>query len=238
MVIILNCGGMGHLSSGYRDFISLRNFYSFALPNITVEMTEDEKCLFEKIRYGDEPAFEVIYKKYVPRLYYFIYEYVPFDDIVENVIQDTFMVLWDKKSKLEDNTNLGAYLFTVAKNNCLYKLRNQRHKQKLFESTELDNLELKANLDALGALDTSSITFTEIERIIEDTLMQLPPQCRTVFKLSRFDEKKNKEIAEELGISLKGVEGHISKALKLFRTSLKDYLPIMAFLFMLQGGGR
>jgi RNA polymerase sigma-70 factor (ECF subfamily) len=72
----------------------------------------------------------------------------------------------------------------------------------------------------------------EIEQIIENTLMQLLPQCRAVFRLSRFEEKKNKEIAEELGISLKGVEGHISKALKLFRASLKDYLPIMAFLFI------
>ena len=195
-------------------------------------MTEDEKCLFENIRKGDEAAFKVIYNRYVPRLYYFVYEYVPFHDIVENVIQDTFMVPWDKKSKLADNTNLGAYLFTVAKNNCLYKLRDQRYKQKLFESTEVDESELKVNLDALGALDTSLITFKEIEQIIENTLMQLPPQCRAVFKLSRYEEKKNKEIAEELGISLKGVEGHISKALKLFRTSLKDYLPIMAFLFM------
>lgn len=168
-------------------------------------MTEDEKCLFEKIRKGNEAAFEVIYKRYLPRLYYFVYEYVPFHDIVENIIQDTFMVLWDKKSKLEDNTNLGAYLYTIAKNNCLYKLRNQRYKKKLFESTEVVEPELKANLDALGVLDTSLITFTEIEQIIEKTIMQLPPQCRTVFRLSRFEEKKNKEIAEELGISLKGI---------------------------------
>ena len=195
-------------------------------------MTEDEKYLFEKIREGDEAAFKIIYNRYVPRLYYFVYEYVPFNDLVENIIQETLLVLWTKKSTLADNTNLGAYLFTVAKNNCLYKLRDQRYKQKLFESTEVNELELKANLDALGALDTSLITFTEIEQIIEITLRQLPPQCRTVFMLSRFEEKKNKEIAAELGISVKAVEGHISKALKLFRTSLKDYLPIMAFLFI------
>ncbi|MEI7421417.1 MAG: RNA polymerase sigma-70 factor [Prolixibacteraceae bacterium] len=195
-------------------------------------MTEDEIILFEKIRKSDEAAFRVIYDRYVPRLYYFVYEYVPFHDIVENIVQDTFMDLWAKKSKLTDNTNLGAYLYTVAKNNCLYKLRDQRYKKKLFESMEVDQSELKANLDALSVLDTSLITSSEIDQIIEITLMQLPPQCRTVFRLSRFEEKKNKEIAEELGISLKGVERHISKALKLFRTSLKDYLPIIAFLFV------
>ena len=207
-------------------------FHSFAIPNMTIEMTEDEKYLIEKLRNGDEVAFKVIYNRYVPRLYYFVYEYVPQNDIVENIVQDTFMVLWDKKSTLADNTNLGAYLFTVAKNNCLYKLRDNRYKQKLFESSDINEPELKANLDALNTLDTSLFTFMEIEQIIENTLMQLPPQCRTVFSLSRFEEKKNKEIALELGISVKAVEGHISKALKLFRISLKDYLPIMAFLFV------
>ena len=195
-------------------------------------MTEDKKFLFEKLRSGDEAAFKVIYNRYVPRLYYFVYEYVPQNDIVENIVQDTFMVLWDKKSTLADNSNLGAYLFTVAKNNCLYKLRDHRYKQKLFQSSDINEPELKANLDALDTLDTSLFTFMEIEQIIENTLMQLPPQCRTVFNLSRFEEKKNREIAQELGISVKAVEGHISKALKLFRISLKDYLPIMAFLFV------
>jgi RNA polymerase sigma-70 factor (ECF subfamily) len=195
-------------------------------------MTESEKSLFKQLKMGDEASFKVIYNTYVPRLYYFIFEYVPFADIAENIIQDTLLTLWDKKAELTDNTNLGAYLFTVAKNNCLYKLRDQRYKQKLFESSDIDVYELKANLDALSSLDTSSFAFTEIEQIIEETLTQLPPQCRNIFYMSRFDDKKNKEIAEELGISIKAVEGHITKALKLFRTTLKDYLPIVAFLFV------
>lgn len=195
-------------------------------------MNVNEKHLFEKIKKGDEAAFKIIYNKYVPRLYYFVYEYVPFNDIVENIIQETLMVLWNKKSELQDDTNLGAYLFTVAKNNCLYKLRDQRYRHKLFESTDLDDPELNANLDALSSVDTSLLTFMEIEEIIEATLSQLPPQCRMVFTASRFEDKKNREIAEELGISVKAVEGHITKALKSFRTTLKDYLPIVAFLFI------
>ncbi|HAZ02865.1 MAG: hypothetical protein A2W90_17130 [Bacteroidetes bacterium GWF2_42_66] len=195
-------------------------------------MTGNEKYLFERIRNGDEAAFKVIYNKYAPRLYYFIYEYIPLTDIVENIIQDTLMALWNKKSELADNTNLGAYLFTIAKNNCLYKLRDQRYHKKIFELSDVDSSELKANMDALVILDTSQLAFLEIEQIIEETLAQLPPQCRTVFSMSRFDDKKNKDIAEELGISVKAVEGHITKALKLFRSTLKDYLPIVAYLFI------
>jgi RNA polymerase sigma-70 factor, ECF subfamily len=195
-------------------------------------MTENEKQLFKKLKTGDEAAFKVIYNIYVPRLYYFIYEYVPHAHLTEDIIQETLMALWNKKAELSDETNLSAYLFTVAKNNCLYKLRDQRYKQKIFESADIDGTELKANMEALSTLNTSSFAFNEIEQIIRETLNQLPPQCRNVFYMSRFNEKKNKEIADELDISVKAVEGHITKALKLFRITLKDYLPIMIFLFV------
>ncbi|MEO5997841.1 MAG: RNA polymerase sigma-70 factor [Chitinophagaceae bacterium] len=195
-------------------------------------MTDEEKCLFEKMRSGDEAAFKVIYNKYVPRLYYFIREYISQEDLAENIIQDTLLTLWDKRAGLADDTNLAAYLFTVAKNNCLYKLRDLKYNKNLYDSSDVGILELRANLDALDSFDTSALTFHEIEKIIKDTLKQLPPQCGVVFKLSRFEEKKYKEIAKELDISLKAVEGHISKALKLFRANLKDYLPLVAFLFI------
>lgn len=195
-------------------------------------MTLSDKYLLRKIKKGDEAAFKVIYNTYVSRLYYFIYEYVPYDDLVENIIQDTLMTLWEKKGDLNDDTNFGAYLYTVAKNNCLLKLRDKKYQRRIFESTDLSQLDVNANMDALGILDTSTLIFSEIDSIIDNTLKGLPPQCKNVFQLSRFESKKNKEIAEELGISVKAVEGHITKALKLFKSSLKDYLPIMAFLFV------
>jgi RNA polymerase sigma-70 factor (ECF subfamily) len=193
----------------------------------------DEKYLLERLKADDESAFKAIYKKYVSWLYYFVYGYIPYHDIVENIIQDTFLVLWEKRSKLEEKTNFKAYLFTIAKNACLYKLRDERHKQKIFDATDISSPELNANLDALGALDTSIDTFREVDQIIEETLGQLPSQCRTVFYFSRFEAKKNREIAEELGISVKAVEGHISRALKSFRISLKDYLPLVFPIFIL-----
>ena len=196
------------------------------------KMVEDEKILFEKLRSGDEAAFKVLYNRYVPRLYYFIHEYISQSDLVENIVQDTLLVLWDRRSSLSDDTNLAAYLFTVAKNNCLYKLRDARYRTKMYDSSDSGDLEIRVNVDALSSLDTSVLTFSEIERIIADTLNKLPPQCRIVFNLSRFEEKKYKEIAEELNISVKAVEGHISKALKLFRVNLKEFLLLVSFLFI------
>lgn len=200
-------------------------------------MTNDEQFLFEKLRNGDETAFEVIYKRYAPRLFYFVHQYAPNREIAEDIIQDSLMAFWNKRSTLTDQTNLGAYLFTVAKNNCLYRLRDRRYKSKLFETTDIDEAELNLNFEALSVLDTSLLTFIEIEQIIEKTFEQLPPQCRNVFQLSRLEEKKNKEIADELGISVKAVEAHISKALKLFRMTLKEYLPVVAALIGGMGMG-
>ena len=195
-------------------------------------MTVSNKHLMEGLQNGDESTFEVIYKMYAPRLYYFIYEYIPQKDISENIVQETLMVLWSKKSELTDNTNLGAYLFTVAKNNCLYKLREIKYRQRIFHNAEVKESELEANYIALESLETTRFNEIEIEQIIEHTLAQLPPQCRTVFNLSRFKGMKNKEIAEELNISAKAVEGHITKALKVFRVALKDYLPFVAFILV------
>jgi RNA polymerase sigma-70 factor (ECF subfamily) len=192
-------------------------------------MFENDSELLRKLKNDDELAFKIIFKKYYSRLYYFILEFIAFDDIAENTVQDTFLTLWNKRYALNDNSNLSAYLFTVARNNCLNRLRDQRYRQKLFISNSSDQYELDMNIDVLKTLDTSVYTYGEIERIIEKTLEELPPQCKKVFLLSRFEEKKNREIAEELNISVKVVEKHIAKGLKKFRETLKDYLPLIVF---------
>ncbi|MGQ7870940.1 RNA polymerase sigma-70 factor [Sunxiuqinia sp. sy24] len=194
-------------------------------------MTTTNLKLLEGLKNDDEAAFKVLYDKYFSRLYYFILEFVPFEDLAENIVQDTFFTLWDKRHQLRDDSQLDAYLFTIAKNNCLYRLRSQRYRQKLFVNS-YSIQELEMNVEVLSSLESSDYTFNEIERIIQQTLEDLPPQCRNVFTLSRFKSLKNREIAEELNISEKVVEKHISKGLKRFRLALKDYLPLVAYLFV------
>lgn len=181
---------------------------------------------------GDESSFKVIFNFFYPRLYHFIKEYIPNDDQAENIVQDTFLILWKNRQNLKSDTNINAWLYTVARNNCLKKLRDYKSGKGSLFSHQINGLELEMNLNALSSLDTSELTFTEIERIIENTLAGLPPQCRKIFELSRFENMKNKEIAEELEISVKAVEGQITKALKIFRKTLKDYLPLVSYLFI------
>ena len=195
-------------------------------------MRNNDSELLYRLKHDDEIAFKVIFNKYYSRLYYFVLEFILMDDQAENIVQDTFCTLWIKRNELKDGSNLSAYLFTVAKNNCLYRLRDQRYRQKLFTSNPFSRDEIDLNGEVLDTLDSSAETFMEIDSIIAGTMEELPPQCKRIFMMSRFEEKKNKEIAEELNISVKVVEKHISKALKKFRESLKDYLPFVTYLFL------
>ena len=181
--------------------------------------------------HGDEHSFKLIFNFFYPRLYYFIHSYIPNDDLAENIVQDTFFTLWSKRGDLKHDSNINAWLYTVARNNCLKKIRGSKAKRSNIFA-QLNELELEMNMEALADIDTSELTFREIEQIIENTLGGLPPQCRKIFQLSRFENKKNREIAQELKISVKAVENQITKALKIFRGSLKDYLPLVAYLFI------
>ncbi len=175
-----------------------------------------------------EAAFEVVFKLYYPRLVYFAKEFVP-DSEAKNLVQDAFISMWDKKPQFINESQLQSYLYTNVKNNCLMYLRHEKVKKK-YRSEAVLQKQNQIYTEALSGLDTSTVTFQEIETIIEKTLLELPERCREVFILSRMEGKKNKEVAEVLDISVKAVEAQITKALKTLRISLKDYLPLVAWL--------
>ena len=185
--------------------------------------------LLGKLKDGDISTFEIIYKSHYRRIFHFAFQYLQNKETCANIIQDVFSSLWDKKEKLANDTNLNAWLFTVTKNKCLKHIRNLKTEKRYLEN--LGDQRMILNFDALNSLDTSPMTFDEIEKIIQKTLDNLSPKCRIAFEMSRFEEKKYSEIAVEMQISQKTVETHISNALKIFRIALKDYLPLMIFLF-------
>ncbi len=193
-------------------------------------MIKNDQQKFEQLLKGDEASFKVLYNYFYPRLFYFVSEYIFQEDSIQDIIQDTFYTLWKKRKALRSDTNLNAWLYTVAKNNCLKKLRDEKYRKEIFKSVHIADFELELNIGALTRLDTSEFSFFEIKDLIQDTLNNLPIQCKAVFEKSRFENMKNREIAEELHISVKTVEGHITKAIKSFKVALKDYLPIVYFL--------
>ncbi|SHE66807.1 RNA polymerase sigma-70 factor, ECF subfamily [Mariniphaga anaerophila] len=184
--------------------------------------------IIELVHSKQEAAFEVMFSVYYPRLVYFAKEYVPYED-AKSLVQDAFITFWEKNPDVSTESQLQSYLYTIVKNNCLMRLRHEKIEKGYVNEAEL-RIQNQVYSSALQQLDTSEIAFQEIETIIEKTLSDLPPRCREVFVLSRLEGKKNHEVAQELNISVKAVEAQITKALKVFRIELRDFLPILAYL--------
>jgi RNA polymerase sigma-70 factor (ECF subfamily) len=191
------------------------------LKDVILDRTE----IVRKIKSGDQYAFESLYRLFYPKLSYFSGQYLPDMDLAHSVVQDVFAELWEKRDTLQRDTNIEAWLFTVTKNKSLKQISKERSKQRYTDY--LKNRQLDVSYQSLAAFNTENIVFAELQQKVELALTKLSPPVRLVFEKSRFDEKKNREIAEELGISIKTVEAHLSKSLRLLRAELKDYLPLL-----------
>ena len=171
--------------------------------------------------------FEKLYKLYYPKMFAFAKNYVPANEDAENIVQDVFLILWERKEEIEISFTLTTYLFTLVKNRCLNFLRH-----KLIE--EEYNSQMKEELGfKLYALETFNYSYQseeELQEVIRRALDTLPERCREVFINSRIEGLKYKEISDELGISVNTVENQMVTALKKLRVALKDYVPLLLFL--------
>ena len=173
---------------------------------------------------GDETAFEMLFKTYYQPLCNYAYTFLQDKDEAEEVVQSAFLSVWEKKTSLSIRTAVKPYLYAMVRNACLNVIKHGKIRQK----HAVQEVAL-----APQSHDSTSHAFegSELESRIQEAMNTLPDQCRLVFKLSRFEELKYAEIADQLNISIKTVENHMGKALKLMREQLKDYLPLfLAFL--------
>lgn len=176
--------------------------------------------------------FAEIYKKYYRKCYFFTKSYVHDHLAAEDIVSEALVKLYEKMQE-ETIANIPAYLLTLLKNYSLDFLRKKVVRDRLHKnSIDIDNEELYFRIETLEECDPNALFSKEIEELIEQTIAQLSPQTRKIFILSRYENLSNKEIAEKMGVSVKGIEYHITKALTLFRKNLKDYLPFIYFLFI------
>lgn len=175
--------------------------------------------------------FEDIYLSYFSKMKHFAQEYVILEEDAENIVQDVFTELWEKREMLNMPINLIAYLFTTIKNKCLNHLR---HKTIVNETANLLQEEyfitLRMNLNSLEAFDQNLFSEQDIEQIIMKALNTLSPKCKEIFIMSKIEGKKQKQIAAELNISINTVETQIGIAYKKLRVELKNYMPLFLFL--------
>ena len=149
----------------------------------------------------------------------FAYSYLRDRAEAEDVLMESMITLWENRDRWEEDSNLHALLLTIIKNKSLNILE---HKQIRLRAEEDINSHSQREL----SLRISTLKACEPEQIfiVHKALEHMPQQSRTIFMLSRYQNLPNRQIAEQLHISLKTVEAHITKALRILRLELKDYL--------------
>lgn len=188
-----------------------------------------ESDIFESFKKGDQTAFTYFYDKYFKRIQSFSVQFIYDQDEAENLAQEAFLHLWQNKESVDAINGIPSFLYTYAKSKCLNLIRHHKVKDK-FKNDLLNQKEKELNIEVLNSIAFDTLHLTELERIINESINDLPPKTREVFIKKRFENKKNAEIAEEMQVTLKAVEAHMTKALKILKTKLSDYLFLLFVL--------
>jgi RNA polymerase sigma-70 factor (ECF subfamily) len=179
--------------------------------------------MIEKIISGDIQAFEVLFNDNYERLAYYAYQYLKDQDNAEDVVQELFSKLWINRKKLGSDINITAYLYSAVRNACLNHIKHEKVK----ESFQLNSIIPLPNDNYIS----NKIDADELNKLIQSSIFELPPERQKIFLLSREQGMKYQEIAEHLAISVKTVEAQMGSALRFLRERLKEYLLVfIAFL--------
>ncbi len=178
--------------------------------------------------------FESFYIMWYSRAKRFACEYVLSEGEAEDIVQDVFVRLYERRDVLDAYTNLTAYLLTSIKNRCIDHLRQLVDERELVENiTDERDIERRISLDALESFDVDYPDEASIEQRLQQALDSLPDRCRTIFVMNKIEGKKQAQIAKELGLSVNTVESQMAIAYSKLRVNLKDCVPFLVFLCLL-----
>jgi RNA polymerase sigma-70 factor (family 1) len=180
--------------------------------------TDNEASVLLHVAEGDEKAFSLLYYKYHHRLGIYLYQLTSSRPFAEEILQDVFCKVWEKRDQLPAIENFQAWLFTIAKNQALNALRSmvtERLQKKIWEKNQVN----VPSLDQLTAEDQL--------QLIDKAISQLPPQQKKVFMLSRYKRLKYIEIAQELNLSKETIKSYLQIATSSIRKYVNNHLPLL-----------
>ena len=188
------------------------------LPNT---MRGDPEIL-HKIYLSNEKSFTEAFDSFYPALCFYADKYLHDMDESRSLVQQVFVDLWLKRDKIDITQSIKSYLFKTVRNYALDRIRHQAVEHKYLEKFHPDNITYDNNL----------IEEAELNARINSAINELPPKCREIFLLCRFEEMKYLEIAKKLDISVKTVEMQMGIALKKLRFKLTEDQNIQLLLFI------
>lgn len=172
--------------------------------------------------------------KFIQFAYYYLYD----RPAAEDIVMDSFMYWWENRESVKDAGNVQAYVLTVVKHKCLDYLKMKRiHTDTHSRMFDDAVWEINMSISSLEAFDPYKIMTEELKDAVNGALSRLPERTRRVFLLSRVNGMTYSEISEREKLSVKAVEYHISKALKILRVELRELLPVAMLVYSLWHSG-
>jgi len=189
---------------------------------------QDDSLFLSQLKKGDEQAFRQLFDIYYRRLVGFANKMLTDPDLSRSVVQDVFVMFFEKREEINIHTSLKSHIFQSVRNRCLNIIKQnkmqQEHHKRILEISPVQEQPFE------------NLEYNELENCITKTVEDLPDQCKKIFTMSRYEGVNNQEIADTLNLSKRTVETQISKALKRLRTELSDRglikLTLFGYVFM------
>jgi len=188
------------------------------------QSVENEAQLVKSLSKGNLLAFNTLFREYSGRLYRFAYGYLKSEAESEELVQEVFTKIWEKRAELKKELSFKSYLFTIAFNIIRKHFRTRKYISEYFKSRIWDDLDTETS---------QKITYDSLYQYITELVNQLPERRKEIFIKSRFEGLNIKEIAEELKISHKTVENQLTDALKFIRANFnREIISIISFFIL------
>jgi len=178
-------------------------------------LNEKEKILVIRLKNNDKIAFEKIFNKYSERIYYFSYRYLKNKEESEEITQEVFVRLWNRRFDLKPELSFNSYLFMITKNAVIDLLRKRQKETSIDENYKIFNNDQESQPD-------DKLEYKELNKVVESSIEELPFKRKQIFLMSREKGFTYKQIAAKLNISIKTVESHMRLALRQLKESIGD----------------
>ncbi len=179
-------------------------------------MISIEPKILKELKNGDHAAFEEVFNHFSKQLFQFSLKYLKSEQAAEDIIQEVFLKIWNNRESIKTDTSFQSYLFTITLNAV------RQHFNKLTRINELKHNILFDFSESKTGFDDRSDYQLLLDKL-DELINQMPEKRRTVFMKKKIEEKTMKEIADELNISVKTVEFHISEAMKFLKIEFEKF---------------
>jgi RNA polymerase sigma-70 factor (family 1) len=185
---------------------------------------QNEPQLVRNLAKGNLLAFNTLYKEYSSRLYRFAIGYLKSEAEAEELVQEVFTIIWEKRADLKEELSFKSFLFTIAFNIIKKHFRTKMYLCEYLKSGIGDDIDMQT---------TQEVTYDSLYLYLKGLVNQLPGRRKEIFIKSRFEGHSIKEIAEDMNISHKTVENQLTDALKFIRTNLmRESISVILYFFL------